>query len=364
MKTWLITSLALLTLLNNSIQAAQSAAMRMYCLSIKFNHASSGGPNAIYSLDLTGIDAGINGELFPISDTPPTHAAYLVLTDLFDDEYSGSMTLDVPTTDNNGDGFPDIFDTSQTFNGSSSGTYSFPGFASGNVTASWGRDAGSADGSVRLRFQNFGDFFHVFTILEYKGPLTYTPGTSVVSGTVNLARTGAPELELHGPMTFTKTTTDPHNELAFASGEWTNNVPETYSFYSSPLYRDLNLKTNYYGSFEFDDGDINTGEADYYFWGVSIDDVHDADSDGIPDFSDDPQIISVRPPLLSLNRAPGDLSLTISGNVGQLCEIQEASTVNAATWPTILSVTLTNDPQTVSLPLPATETRFWRVHTP
>jgi len=30
-------------------------------------------------------------------------------------------------------------------------------------------------------------------------------------------------------------------------------------------------------------------------------------------------------------------------------------------WQTILSITLTNDPQTVSLPLPAVAQKFWRV---
>ena len=92
--------------------------------------------------------------------------------------------------------------------------------------------------------------------------------------------------------------------------------------------------------------------------------MNDADHDGIPDFSDDPQVIAPRAPMLSLNRGSTNLLLTMHGYVGETCEIQEATAIDAATWPMILSVTLTNDPQTVSLPLPETGTRFWRVRTP
>lgn len=366
MKILIALTVASLTLSQFSLQAAQNAAARLYCLSIRFGHASAGGQNALYSLDLTGIGAGINGELFPISDTPPTHESFLVLTDdISEEQIPGDLFLDVPTTDNNGDGFPDIFDSSQPFSGSSSGTYDFGDFGSGNVTATWSRDAGSQDGSCRLDLKNFGEpFYHTFTILEYKGPLSYTPGTNTVSGNVDLALTGAPDAQLHGPIVFTKSSIEPHDQLTLEDGSWTNNTEQIYTFFSYSLFRDTNLKTNFYGGFEFQDGDPNTGEDDYYYWELSIDDINDADSDGIPDFSDDPKIISARAPLLSLNHSPGNLSLTISGEVGQVCEIQDASSVNSTNWTTLSSVTLTNDPQIISLPLPGTATRFWRVHTP
>lgn len=368
MKILIAFALTLLTLSQNSLQAAQTAAMRLYCLSIRFGHASFGGPNALYSLDLTGIQNGINGELYPVDDSSGSHFSSLVFYDeISEQEFAGYMYLDVPATDNNGDGFPDIFDTSLAFNGSSFGTYN----DTGNVTATWSRDAGSQDGLCKLEFEDFGEpFYHTFTILEYKGPVTYTPGTNVVAAKVNLTMTGFPDSKLEGPLTFTKTTADPYNDLDFDEGVWTNTIPDppqTFPFVNGFLGRDSAWPTNYfsyYYYFEFEDGDLNTEERDYFDWQLSIDDVNDADSDGIPDFSDDPQIISARAPLLSLNRGSGNLLLTISGEVGQICEIQEASTVDAMTWATISSVTLTNDPQTVSLPLPETAMRFWRVHTP
>ena len=366
MKILIAVTLALLTFMNHSARAAATANVRMYCLSIKFGHASAGGQNALYSLDLTGIENGINGELFPYSDTQPTHASNLILTDdLFDEQSFGAIYLSISDTDNNGDGFPDMFDTSQPFSGTTTGTYNIPGVASGTVTAQWSRNADSSVGTCVLKLKNFGDFYHSFTILEYKGPLTYTPGTNVVTGNVDLALTDMPGVELHGPMQFTKIPEDPHNELTLASGAWTNNAAETYSFlsYPYPITRDLSVLTNYYGGFEFDDGDLTTAEPDYYFWGLSIDDVNDADADGVPDFSDEPHQVP-RAPALSLSRDSGNFLLKISADVGQLCELQEASSVDAISWPTILSVTLTNDPQTISLPLSATGAKFWRVHTP
>jgi len=364
MKTFIVVLLAWLTLLGDFVQATPTADARMYCLSVRFGHAQAGGPNALYSLDLTGINFGINGELYPVFGAPRTHFTSLILTDdLFDEEYEGSMLLNVPTTDINGDGFPDFFDTALGFSGSSSGTYSFPGIASGNAGASWSRNAGSYVGTCQLNFVGFGSFTHSFNILEYRGPLAYTPGTNVVTGNVDLTLTGVPDYELKGPIAFTKSATNPYNELTLQTGTWTNNTEQMFFYYDYPFLRDVNIQTNYYGYFLFDDWNLDTAEEDYYVWVLSVDDRNDADSDTIPDFSDDPQNVSPRRPLLALNRAPGNLLLTISSDVGQLCEIQEAAIVNATNWPTILSVTLTNDPQTISLPLPS-QTKFWRVRVP
>lgn len=367
MKTFSVIVLLLLTFSRDSIQAAQTANARIYCLSIRFNHARAGGPNAIYALDLTGLNSGINGELYPVFSGPRSHHTVLILTDeLFDNQFFGSMNLNVPTTDTDGDGFPDIFDTSRAFSGASSGSYNFPGFpgsASGNATANWSRGANSEVGSCQLNFQNFGSFSHTFNILEYRGPLTYTPGSNAVTGTVDLALTGAPDSILAGPIAFTKSSTDPHNDLLLQTGVWTNSAAQDFPFVTNSVLRDPIWPTNYYGYFEFNDWELSNPERDYYLWVLSIDDLHDADSDGIPDFSDEPSA-SARRPFLGIRKTQTNLLLTISGNVGQICEVQEATTVTATNWPTTTSVTLTNDPQTISLPLPTSGVKFFRVRTP
>jgi len=136
--------------------------------------------------------------------------------------------------------------------------------------------------------------------------------------------------------------------------------PRRFAFLEDSLFRDTLLRTNYYGFVEFTDGDPNTGGYDYPLWQLSIDDLNDSDHDGIPDFSDDPAtVVPPRRPRLALARGETNLLLTISGDVGRLHRILEATNLAAGNWLTNLSLTLTNDPQTVFLPLPTSGVRFW-----
>lgn len=366
MKTLILVTLSLIAFFSPPANAAQNATVRIYCLSIRFNEARFGGQNGIWRLDFTGINAGINGELFPVFDQARSHYTSLIMTDeIFEDKYYGSLVLDVPGTDNNGDGFPDLYDTSLAFSGNSAGTMHVPGVAPGRgVNASWSRTADSHVGICVLNVQGFSSFTHTFNILEYKGTLSYTPGATNVSGNVAMTLTGVPNQELKGPISFNKSVSDPANELDFTNGIWTNALPEppeAFSFLAETFYRDADWPTNYYGYFEFGDWLLSTAEPDYYLWFVSIDDLNDADNDGIPDFSDNPQSVVPRRPLLTLARTQNNLQLTISGDVGQVCQIQRSLTVNAVNWPMVSSVTLTNDPQIVTLPLPTDQTVFWRV---
>ena len=201
-------------------------------------------------------------------------------------------------------------------------------------------------------------FYFSFSLIEYTGSLVYTPGAGAVSGTMNLAQTEQPGSTLTGPVQFAKLSA---NQLTFQTAFLTNESAQTLSLYTTAsVYRDTVLGTNYYGGFEFLDGDPNTVSDDYYSWELSIDDPNDLDGDGIPDFSDD---LSSPPrrPLLTLTRGTTNLLLTISGDVGHTNQIQEASVLSQGSWSTLFSFKQTNDPQTVSLPLPATSPRFWRV---
>jgi hypothetical protein len=47
--------------------------------------------------------------------------------------------------------------------------------------------------------------------------------------------------------------------------------------------------------------------------------------------------------------------------VGRVHQIQQLTALGSTNWQSVQSVTLTNDPQTVSLPLPAGISSFWRV---
>jgi hypothetical protein len=119
--------------------------------------------------------------------------------------------------------------------------------------------------------------------------------------------------------------------------------------------------TNYYGFVEFADGDPNTAAPDYLIWMLSIDDLNDANHNGIPDFSDDPLTASgPRPPQLALAWSSTNLLFSLSGDVGHLHELQQTLSLPATNWQTIASVTLTNDPQAISIPFAQGPPIFWR----
>jgi hypothetical protein len=349
--------------------AAQTAQARIYCLSLRFQQ----GTDQIGStLGLTTIGPSINGELAPTFDAP-THFSEFVLDSIFFDEpIPGDIEFDVPPfADANQNGFWDFFETSQQASGTTMGSYWITGVDRGNVTAKWSRPAGFKDGTCILTLTStmgFArmDFTHSFELIEYAGPLTYTPGASNVRGAVNLTQTGAADNVLAGPIELTKSPTKRFNELNLKHSVWTNASSQTFNISNdvNAFERDTFLKTNYFGFVDFDDGDPNTFDADYPFWFLSIDDVNDSDNDAIPDFSDDPGSGTVRRPTVLLSLGDTDLSFSISSTIGRTVEIQEITSLSQTNWATVRSVSPINDPQVVTLPRPTEGTKFWRVRVP
>jgi hypothetical protein len=343
--------------------AAQTAQATMFCWSLRFGQGTGYGG---YYLDLTTLSSGINGELAPYDDDTQwswyeMHDAYYFF------DMTGYILVDIPSfTDANGNGFDDFFEVSQGVSATTWGSYSDDrGIGGGTVTAQWSRGAGSPNGTCVLSFEDdvygsLGDFNHSFELFEYTGPLSYTPGSNTVNGSVNLTQTGNAANQMQGPVQFVKVATNRFNKLTLQAGTWTNAAQQTLTFYEYLFQRDATWPTNYYGLVEYDDGDPNTGEADYQYWVLSVDDLNDRDHDGIPDFSDDPALPPPRQPVLTLTLGTTNLFLTISGDVGHVHQVLEATTVTPTSWQTNQSLTLTNDPQTISLPIPSGP-RFWRV---
>ena len=367
MKTIITLVAGLLALSPFPATAAQTAQATLFCFSLRFQQGSSTAGD--FTLDLTTADppAAPNGELAPTFDDP-THFSFFILEDqdLFITIF-GLIEIDVPdNADANQNGFSDFFETSQAVSATTSGTFATEAQDSGTVVATWNRAAGAKDGNcdLRLRSQMFGDlgtFSHTFELIEYKGPLTYTRATNRADGFVDLKQTGAPDNVLVGPMAFIRSPTDRFNKLNLQPGIWTNALSQLLDYDDDIFERDAGLKTNYWGFVDFVDGDPSTSVEDYFTWMLSIDDVNDSDGDGIPDFSDDQASSVAKQPALGLSRGPAGLSLTVSGTLGRLHEIQEATSLSPPNWNTIQSVTLTNDPQVVSLPIQAAGDRFWRV---
>jgi hypothetical protein len=365
MKRFLIVLMAVWFLFSATSQGAETAHARLYCLSLHFQEGTTYGG----TLDLSTIGGPpYNGELMPYSGRTWVSGLALVWSGIGD---SGTIYVNLPpAADANGNGFDDFFEVSQgvTNEVTSGGTYSTSTYFSGTVTATWNRNAGSANGTCVLdlyddNWGDLGNFTCPFTLIEYTGPLTYTPGSNTVSASINLTQTGNSASTLQGPIVFTKSSTDPFNTLTNQPGEWTNASSQTLSFDSEVFSRSIpTWPTNYAGYVFFADGDPGTASPDYQLWELSINDTNDANANGIPDFSDNPASVTPpRAPHLSLARGATNLLLTISGSVGHTNQIQAVGSLTSTNWQMTQSFLQTNDPQVVSLPLPAGTVKFWRV---
>jgi hypothetical protein len=344
-------------------QGAESANARIWCLSLRFQEGTDSFGD---TLDLSSIGGTPNGELLPYNGL--TYVSAFLLNDF---NYSGvtiNGTIFInlpPVTDVNGNGFNDFFESALGVNATTVGSYTTV-LGNGTVTANWSRGAGSKDGSCGLHlvdnaFGDLGYFTHTFELIEYTGPLLFTPGSNTVSGSVNLAKTGDPTSQLQGPIQFVKVSTNRFNQLILQPGGWTNATAQTLNYTNGLFQRDLPWTTNYYGFVEFDDGDPSTAAPDYLTWILSIDDTNDANHNGIPDFSDDPQGISPpNAPRLALALSLTNVLLSISGDVGHAHDIQQSLVLPATNWQTVASVTLTNSPQTLLIPSPPGPAAFWR----
>src|SRR5688572_8013894 len=96
------------TLFPSPSPGAQTAQAGLVCLSLRFQRGTANDMSGIrWTMDMTTLGAGINGELAPGFWGPAyTNGAWVELEEeLFGDNYSGQMVLDTPDfADVNGNG--------------------------------------------------------------------------------------------------------------------------------------------------------------------------------------------------------------------------------------------------------------------
>jgi len=350
---------------------AETAQARLFCLSLRFSQgvAPSGG-----TVNLSSISGAYNGELMPYSDTAwasDLALEWLGMSDSGGIADNNGIYVDLPPfVDADNDGFNDFFEVAQAVaQTTTSGSYATSFAFYGSLTATWSRAAGSPEGTCILTlndvdFGGLGNFTCPFQLLEYTGPLTYTPGSNTVEANINLAQTGDVSNTLQGPIEFDKSSSDRFDVLTNEPGLWTNAALQALSFDAEIFTRSApDWPTNYAGYIHFANGDPSTPQPAYQWWVLSIDDSNDSNGNGIPDFSGDPTSVLPPPraPALKLALSSTNLLLTIGGDVSHTNQIQETGSLAPANWQTMLSFVLTNDPQVVSLPLPAGTANFWRV---
>ncbi len=360
--TWLL--LAALSLLPLNLTSGATAQAKLYNRSIQMHQgACSCGFGLIYYLHFSTFNTDdpslANEELAPQPQPAGfTHWSFMILED---PSMYGSTTLaqlDVPKTDSNGDGIPDIFDTTQNVSAGTQGTYEND-WGTQVIIAIWARTAGSTRGSCKITLKDsilgeLGPFQNTFDVVQYQGTLAYTPGSNSVAATISLAKVGDAGLKLAGPIDLQKSPTNRFNQLTFESATWTNNLNGPMTFSAGTLNRDLERGTNYTAA-------LQSWDSSYVGWTLSVDDPNDSNHNGIPDLSDDLAVPPPRAPALALSSSPTDLRLTIHGDVGRTHRILEASSPASTAWIPIKTVQLTSDPQVISLPLPSGQPKFWRV---
>jgi hypothetical protein len=285
-----------------SVPVARTAAARLNCLSLRFLPAIVSFLGQNYTLALTSLadPSPPNGELFPQFDPLDfSHSSDFRLgAPNPADSINGSIFLDVPmASDVDRDGVADFFQISQGVGSPQTQGEYFTDTDDGTVTATWNRAAGSKTGACRLILRSttlgqLADFTNTFELLEYSGPLTYTPGSSNVTGVVQFTQTLSTSNTLTGPILFMRSLTNRLNELQFSNGRWTNTVGRALSYNSGVLKRVSVSSSNYFGGWTFQDGDLVTTGADYFDWILAVRDTNDADGDGVPDLSDDPSSVS------------------------------------------------------------------------
>jgi hypothetical protein len=346
-----------------TLHGAESANARIWCLSLRFQEGTDSFGD---TLDLSSIGGTPNGELLPYNGLTYVSAFSLDDSNLSGVMVNGTIFINLPpVVDVNGNGFNDFFETALAVAATTTGSYTTV-LGNGTVTANWSRGAGSKDGTCGLHlvdnaFGDLGYFTHNFELIEYSGPLLFTPSSNTVSGSVNLVKTGDSTSQLQGPVQFVKVSTNRFNRLILQPGGWTNATAQVLTYTNGLFQRDLPWTTNYYGFVQFDDGDPSTAAPDYLNWVLSIDDTNDANHNGIPDFSDDPQgVTPPHAPNLSVTLSSTNVLISITGDIGHTHDIQQSFLLPATNWQTVASVTLTKSPQTVPIPSPPGPAAFWR----
>lgn len=349
-------------------KADPQAEVRLYCYSLRFDKAEESLFGVTSSLELG--TAGGNGELTPVSGNPNRGSGFVLETDQFPQGLPGSIFFNTPAfRDVNGNGFDDFFESSEQVNPSQTSGAFTTDLEDGTVQATWSRVAGSATGSCVLEMEGaiFGvlpTFTHHFELIEYEGTLTYEPGETEVRGTLELMRTGNPEISLTGEVSISRNPVDPVNQIALTAGSWRDQEDRLVAFDNTLIDRDLNLSTNYFGRIVFQDGEPETAAPDFRTWMLSIDDPNDTDGDGIPDLSDNPVTPPPSPPHLALAVDDQELRLTLNGETGRTYTIETSPTVKPGVWTVETTVTLASESQVVSWPRAGGDHLFIRASAP
>ncbi len=335
---------------------ANEATLTLTSLSLKVPPATLSTIGGQYGLSFsTADDDSINSELFQ-SGGSAEYQTYAIV------DYPGSealgaligvLTLQTPLGgDTNVNGIIDFLEVDRAIaTTTTTGEIEIDDgvdFSRGTVTATWQRPANSTTGTVQLKvnlpdfgFQNL-TFDHTFEVFQYRGTLTYSRSGTNVTAAINLPRVGAPG-SFVGNLPVTRVS---NVELNRAPVSWTGPGGQTFDVLGTDDVEGVPLPIShiigrfYGGLVIFADGDPTTPFPDEYdFFDLLIEDLNDADGNGLPDLTDDLTPAPARPTLAASITA-GVLQVEITGTPGARFVVESASTLPATSWNTVGEVVL------------------------
>jgi hypothetical protein len=274
------------------LAAPRIATAHIYCLSLRVERAVA----EEFGLEST-LELSDNNELFLSGPTIPyTHQSdFRMDSATFPEALQGTLVVNVPDGgDANTNGVPDFFEVSQSVSSTETqGEFILPDVDDqGSIRAVWSRNAGTKTGSCRLTLTSAGfgqlpEFTTTYDIFEYDGTLTYNVGSTNITGAIHLVQLESPENTLDGPLVLTRVPTNRFDQVDFNDGGWSNATGQAVAFFEGTVRRATTNAADYLGALSFVDFDLNTEAEDYYDWIILISDPNDANSNGIPDLSDD-----------------------------------------------------------------------------
>ena len=231
----------------------------------------------------------VSSEFKPASDGSSVFRAdYMVGSASLGVYEHGTVSLNMPTTDTDSN---QVFDWLQkdmavdaTFSGSSEVHWLAPGASSANanITGRITRSAGSSSGTYTTTYSISGVTITAqgtWWVGYWNGNVTYDGENYGVN--ITSTESGGATMNLTGSATYS---TPSKNQLQFDDIKLTEGSDEL-TILGSTLNRSLNT---YSAQFKAVDGGPNTSWSDFVDWHVVVTDTNDADSDGVPDFTDPP----------------------------------------------------------------------------
>jgi hypothetical protein len=199
----------------------------------------------------------------------------------------GTATLNMPTADSDGNGVLDFLQKERSVNTTVSGSSKMHWLAPGaygsdsTLSGSFTRSAGLNTGNYRFDYQydsvsasakGFWSVQYFDGTIEYDGKKYY----------LDIKTTNSEGLDIKAYSTAEYSVTDSNTLNLGAMSITTDYDSSILQTQSTTLKRSGNKYSGYLKAL---DGDTDTSWADYVDWYVEVTDLNDANSDGVPDFT-------------------------------------------------------------------------------